>query len=287
MKVVKKKSIYNNKYEGEEIVGQILIAEHEYDEKGNVIKSIQYNAEGQSESVVLNEYDGEHLVKAIIEDHQMDSRQVLEHKWDGDLLMETIERYNESQFIKTTFEYNDDKKLLKKLMIDDENVQHGKVLFEYEDNIVHMDEYDENDEVTIERSTTYDEHGNEIQLEVFTEEDEERKVTTYHDEKSIANIKIYRMDKFVLEVTNHFDDKNRIKEIVQQNYRDDTNAKSIYHHDEKDQVIKEENIVNDVLQLLTEHQYDEEGQRINSTSYSRVNDDYYQAEGQKIDIEYW
>jgi len=287
MKKVKKKSVYNNKYEGEEIIEQTLIAEHEYDEKGNVLKSIRYNAEGEKESVVMNEYDGENLVKAIIEDSQMGSKQVLEHRWEGGLLLETIEWYNADQFIKTSFEYNDDKKLLKKLMIDDENIQHGKVLYEYEGNIVHMDDYDENDEVTIERSTTYDEHGNEIQLEVFTEQDEERKVTTYHDEKSVANIKIYRMDKFIYEVTNLFDDKNRIKEIVQQNYRDNTNGKSIYHHDENDQVVKEENFVNDVLQLLTEHQYDEEGQKIGTTFYSKVNEDYYKAEGQKIEIEYY
>ena len=90
MKIIKKKSIYNNKYEGEEIIGQNLIAEHEYDEKGRVIKSTNYDADENIISVIFNEYDAENLVKAINENHQMESRQILEHKWEDDLLMDCL-----------------------------------------------------------------------------------------------------------------------------------------------------------------------------------------------------
>lgn len=292
MSTVKKKKVYNYIFKGEEIVDEILHSEQDFDSDGNLIKSLVYGESGEVDTVEQTEYDAGNLVYWVAEDKLMDTFHAIEQKWEGDLLIESVERHSEhDHFVKSIFKYNETGKLLEKRIIDDEGLSGGAVLYEYEGNTIIMEEYDEEGELVLKRTTSLDGDNNAVDIKTIIFEDgntiEEIILNEYKNKKVVANTKAYRAGKLVYEAVNTTNDKDEATEQIYTDYLAGVETKIQIHQNQEDRIIKEEEFVNGVLNKVSTSRYNENDDAVEEKYYAKANGDYFNVSGAKIEIEYW
>ncbi|MCP4552650.1 MAG: hypothetical protein GY834_11540 [Bacteroidetes bacterium] len=144
----------------EEISEKQLYKESHFDRSGNLIKEINFNPPGITEQVTVNEYDkNNNLIKECCfnGDEELDEKVTIEWSSNGKKLKEH-KHYLDDSFDTTTFSYNEDGNLIKKVTMDDEGSLEAKELFIYNGKtLLEHIQYNENEEAIEKKSYVYQE----------------------------------------------------------------------------------------------------------------------------------
>lgn len=102
-------------YEGDKFIS--TEKEHHYDDRANLIKTIEYDEDGNKKTVVINEYNENNFVVRRVRDEVLEKDKRIyyfEYDDEGNKIKDLIYDYEDILISKTLYTYNEKKQLLEK-----------------------------------------------------------------------------------------------------------------------------------------------------------------------------
>lgn len=212
---------------------------NEYDEKGSETLEIKYNAKGRIEEKYKNTYDKNgYLIEEIT---YLDGKEIAEHKTyvrdEKGAITKAFKHYQDDSKDTLEYKYNKDGLILEIKTIDSYGEVEAIEISEYDGKNLILNEKSEYEEVMEKDTWQYDEKGNVINNEHWTEEG--------------GTVKF----------TNAYDDDNNLIESLIYNKKGDLVSKSLYTYNNQNKIVtvveKNPGVLN-----TTEISYDENGNAV-------------------------
>ncbi len=291
MSLLKNKKIYEQQFDGEEVVEEFLQREEIFDQKGRLLQTIIYSEIGEVISYEDRMYELGDLIKVVTKSESPGDNSMLEERWSKQVMIESTQWYNEMQYLKTIFEYNSDKQLLRQYTVDEEGNSHGEILFQYTRGEILEEEFDENNILVRRAVSTLDQHENPILIstQVFGEDEivEDIRIIEYKDRESVSNLTIHQYGKLAFESINTYNDQNELIENLEIDHFGEKKIRTRFQSDEKRLTDREEVEINEELSQVTISKYDEAGESIEERYYDKFDNPYFALSGNRTAIEYW
>jgi len=240
----------------------------EHDEKGNVVLEVKYNSDEELEDKYTFKYDeNDHVIEEI---HYLTFKDIAEHKtYERDKkgkIVKAFKHYNDGSKDTIEYHFNDDGLLMEMVTIDSYDEVEAKIICEYENGNLILEEAYEYDELILKQTYSYDKDGNVIeeskwnedegnirQANVYDENNRVIKVLFYNkkDELAVKTEYEYSKEGKIIGVTEEdqhgkkvttvtYDDKGNAVEQVEVNPAGEINNKAVRQFNENNDVIKTE-----------------------------------------------
>ncbi len=286
-KKIKSTSIYRYNYiiqniNADEVdLEEYLFQYFEYDTKGNETLEVNYTPDGVVQDKTEKQYDD---AGRFTEQKYYDGEDLLaehlsfERDEQGKILKEYL-HYLDGSKDTTTYEYDQDGKLVSKILRDDEAQVEQEEVFAYEGGQRVLYENYEGGELVKKEESGFDEAGNLVSTHVTDHELEDfyRLEHEYEDGKRIRSFRYDEGNKLIEKLEFRYEQEN-VKLVVQQSPVGKVVQQ--FEHDEKGNVLKQEEFNKDnQLNNSIERTYDEDGNLLEEKVYINLH-------GQGIDRNY-
>ncbi|MDZ7740480.1 MAG: hypothetical protein U5Q03_01645 [Bacteroidota bacterium] len=284
---IKSSSIYRYNYiiqniNADEVdLEEYLYQYFEYDETGNKILEVNFTPDGAVQDKTEKQYDD---AGHLTEQKYFDGEDILaehlsfERDEKGNILKEYLHYLDGSRDV-TTYEYDEEGKLILKSLRDDEDHLEMKEIYTYQNGKRVLYERYEEEELVKKEESGFDEEGNLINSRVtdHLQEDHFRLEHEYENGNRIRTFRYDEHDKLIEKLEFRYEQEN-VKLVIQQ-----TPAGKVvqqYEHDEKGNILKQEEFNKDnQLNNSIERIYDEDGNPLEAKVYINLH-------GQGIDRNY-
>ena len=249
-----------------------LYSHSEFDAKGNLTEQSVYTQDGVLVERIINEFDANGFL--IREKYLADADETSEEKSfqrdDKGLVLKEFKHYNDGSFDTTTYEYDNQYRIVSKVTMNDEGEIEQKILNEYRDDfLVKTQTFDgENNLVQLDEFK-YDEKGNSVEHKKIDNESGTNAfiVTSYNHHGRKKEEITYDEDGDIINETSYAEDeKGRLLNIIEEGSEKDFAIKFTY--DEQDNIIHQEELSNQGKQLVSvKREFDKDNNLIRSEVY--------------------
>lgn len=249
-----------------------LYSHSEFDSKGNLSEQSVYTQDGILVERIINEFDANGFL--IREKYLADADETSEEKSfqrdDKGLVLKEFKHYNDGSFDTTTYEYDNQYRIISKVTMNDEGEIEQKILNEYRDDfLVKTQTFDgENNLVQLDEFK-YDEKGNSVEHKKIDNESGTNAfiVTSYNHHGRKKEEITYDEDGDIINETSYTEDeKGRLLNIIEEGSEKDVAIKFTY--DEQDNIIHQEELSNQGKQLVSvKREFDKENNLMRSEVY--------------------
>lgn len=240
-----------------------LTYDREFTKAGELVYEIEYDVAGNEVQKQLNTYnDKEKIVR-----HELHNEgqlvETIEFTYDeaGRLATEYRE-FEEGYPLRTTYTYDDEGRVIEKRVEDADGEPEKRETFayhdEWKDKVVKHEVYDEEDTLTTEEETEYEQRDGEVKVKSQKMTDHtinQVRKTVYYDAKNrednIAYVTYNEKDKALELFKIVYDDKGRESEERSESVLPSENFEVLYEYDENDRVIHQEHRQGD--RILSKH----------------------------------
>ena len=243
----------------------------EYNEAGQITREERFDADGNINTLTVNQYDEQHR---LVQSEQFDQDNILLQKtvntYEGDTLTQQSNFFGESDFeYVTKFVYDSDGNLIRQEMYDDGELDYVEKAMEYADGrLVKETENDDYGKAMYVNTYAYDEQGRVIRHVRDEVQNKDRRTYEFTYDANGNRIKdlIYDYGNALIAKTYRtFDEQNRLVETEEEDL--DHYRKIVMEYDGA-QVVK--NSLHDrdgQLQGWAEYTYDENGKENSSREF--------------------
>lgn len=197
---------------------EFLQQQTEYDQAGNVVVSIAYQADGSVEHTYKYQYNDEGRVtnELLFEsDGQLTQHRSMEYNAAGQIVKE-LTHYLDGSADELHFTYDPDGRLLSRRSVDSDGETGNYLVNIYDqDALVSETEYDIAGEIITQRRIIYDEEG-KITEEIFRTPEENFDIRHSYDDKGVASVRRrYNEDEHLMERNTYtYDSEGRLSESM-------------------------------------------------------------------------
>lgn len=244
----------------------------EINKEGNITLEINYDAFGAvAEKIVRTFDDNSNLIEEIYYDEgeEIAERKTYERADDGALKFEYT-HYLDGSADTLSYQYDNEKNIVSKVLKDDEDYVESTEKFEYKNNkLVKKEVFDENNNLTEKETYEYDENGNVI--EYFNQDNDkynEFRIVNKYDEAGsrTKSLKYNSRKQLIQKSTFSVDEKNRVTKIIEEDPKGVTTTYLKY--DNKSNVIfQEEFNANNEINSRVERKFDEDSNILESKGF--------------------
>lgn len=251
---------------------QYVQAITQYDKNGNVLIDVHYSASGETDSKNEFVYDENgFLVREVIyiDDKEIAETHLFENNEKGLPVKEVVE-YQEGGRTVVSYAYNDDGKLLEKIISDDDGEVEEIFKNEYSGgNLIREIACDGDNELMEEVKYTFDEENNLIEIISWNREDLEKgKLTHEYNEKGqrICSKTYNCAGQLIARSKMLYNEKGQ---LFQNEDEDQLGVKiTTLSYDNNDNIILQEEYTNEEeVDLRIERVFDDSGELVNSSVY--------------------
>ena len=199
---------------------RINYLQSEYDENGNSVEEVKFDGYGDVIGKSVYVYDDKgHLIGEETYDDSDDLEEKLSYERDGNgRLIKEYVHYLDGAKDTILYKYNDDGKLVYKVLNDEDGDLEKEEKIEYFGGFIVGEEVIEDGELVRKNKFTIDEKGNVLKAEVKTEDEEFRLVNEYDENGNrIKQLKYDNSDKLVEKHEYKYDGNNRMIETMEEN----------------------------------------------------------------------
>jgi len=212
----------------------------EYDENGNVVLELKFNADHQLEDKFVNKYNDKGVL--VEEKHYLSAKDLAEHKTyeldESGKILQAFKHYNDGTRDKIQYTYDNNGNLTKKTTIDSYDEVEAKEVFEYEGKNLIKKESFEYDDLVSKDTFAYDPDGNVVEESSWTEEDSNRRSNTYDKNGHIEKVLFYnKKDELVAKTTYRYNEEGKIIGVAEETPYG--NSKTTISYDEKGNAIEQ------------------------------------------------
>jgi len=244
----------------------------ELDKLGNTLKDIKYDDFEDVEEIIENIYNEKGKLieeKIFINEKELAERRTYEIDESGKIINE-FTHYLDESIDTVVYEYDEDGNIIKKVLSDSEGVVESKEIFKYKNGKeISYFFYNEDDDLTIERNSGYDDSGNLLRIVYSNLEDDEkyRVENKYDNENKLTEaFKFNRNGDLVEKYLYKHDDNGRVMEIVSENQNQNNLTK--FKYDEKGNAIEQKEMsIDETLNHFIEREFDESGNVLKITVF--------------------
>jgi len=212
----------------------------EYDENGNVVLELKFNADHQLEDKFVNKYNDKGVL--VEEKHYLSAKDLAEHKTyeldESGKILQAFKHYNDGTRDKIQYTYDNNGNLTEKTTIDSYDEVEAKEVFEYEGTNLIKKESFEYDDLVSKDTFAYDPDGNVVEESSWTEEDSNRRSNTYDKNGHIEKVLFYnKKDELVAKTTYRYNEEGKIIGVAEETPYG--NSKTTISYDEKGNAIEQ------------------------------------------------
>ena len=225
-----------------------ILSEHFYDANHNEIKSISYDAQDNSSSTTEYEYDDRgNMIKTVYTSQAADSEYINVHEYEYDennnmiksLLFMQDDDGNLEIYLTTTISYDSKGNMISRTSENPYGSHNDTYVYEYDiaGRITKCSEYDEDNKLMLTYEYEYDQSGNTIKLTeiIFDASGEYRSIYEYDSNNNLIKISDYypgsKEISFISEYT--YDDKKNILKISHYEVAKDNTYWDEYHYEKR------------------------------------------------------
>ncbi|MBE0662446.1 MAG: hypothetical protein IH597_08255 [Bacteroidales bacterium] len=249
-----------------------LYSHSEFNAKGNLTEQSVYTQDGALVERIINEYDANDFL--INEKYMADANETSEEKsFERDekgLILREFKHYIDDSVDTTTYQYDNQYRIISKVTVNDEGEIEQKVFNEYRDDfLVKTQIFDGENKLLQLDEFKYDEKGNSVEHRKVDNESGTNAfiVTSYNSLGRKKEEITYDEDGDIISETSYAEDeKGRLLNIIEESSEKDVAIKFTY--DEQDNIIQQEEISNQGKQLVSvKREFDKENNLIRSEVY--------------------
>lgn len=220
-----------------------------YDEAGNLLQEITYNQEKEIVHTYKYSYDAQnHITEELLLDEEGLISEKKQLVWGEDgLKLKEMLFYSDDAFDTTTFEYNNNKLLVAKITVDEENELEKTEIFDYNgENLTKHIIKDSDNKITFEETYIYNEKNQLNESKAIDKVDN--------------SVNIYKYS---------YDDKGNVEELLQYNEKNKLVYRRLYEYNAQNKVVKivEEDAGN---KNATFYEYDNHGNIIKEEEFNKL-----------------
>ncbi|MCD4772480.1 MAG: hypothetical protein K8R41_03740 [Bacteroidales bacterium] len=276
-RTIKTESIYKIDYVVESINSEEInqkeqkYSYQEFNENGKIILEINYDSFGViAEKIVRKFDDNSNLIEEIYYDEgeEMAERKTYERDNNGAIKYEYT-HYLDGTKDTLSYIFNDEKKIISKILKDDEDYLESTEKFEYKNSkLIKREVFDENNDLIEKEIFEYDNNGNVIEyINQDNDKYNEFRIVNEYDESGNRNISLkYNSRKQLIQKSIFsFNEKNRIIKIIEETPQGITTTHLKYDHHENVIFQEELNANNETISRI-EREFDNDGNIIQSNA---------------------
>lgn len=212
----------------------------EYDENGNVVLELKFNADQKLEDKFVNKYNADSVL--VEEKHYLSYKDLAEHKtYELDAnkkVQKAFKHYNDGT--KDTIQYNFDANgnLKEKVTIDSYDEEESKEVFEYDGQNLLKRELFEYDDLVSKETFVYDAKGNIVEETSWNEDESTKRANVYDEKGNLEKVLFYnKKDELVAKTTYTYNEGNKIVAVAEENPYG--NSSTVITYDEKGNAIEQ------------------------------------------------
>jgi hypothetical protein len=217
-----KRHNYFHSEQGEELsTEEKLVSYTEFNEKGNIIKEIKYNGNGEVEEKYAIVYDAnDNLAEEVffIDDNEI-AEQNKYIRDDQGKVLKVLKHYIDGAQDTAIYQHDRDGRVVEITVTDPDGETESREVFVYNHDRMVLKELFEYDEPVLKETFAYDDKGNLVEN---TRLEKDKKLVRYLNEyndkgKLIKSLTFNEKDKLIEKTSYHLDDLDRVTRIAFEN----------------------------------------------------------------------